>query len=234
MAEKQLEPLEVKIFRDGQNPADGARKGNYNMLVLPEGEKKRPVGETIQYQCQKCGDCCRRGFSIELNIDEMNFFMKKHPEMKMIYAYREGDYVHPFFNTGPGCNLMDNNECGVYKDRPFECRYFPFHLEEVNGSTPGSYKFGKKYYRLYVYENCNGLGKGELWSTRKKNSFVNKMLREYAEHHGMLKVTYKKLTTDNFFKIRKQYGTGVIYGTDEEIEEFIRDYRSKFNEEDDE
>jgi Fe-S-cluster containining protein len=231
MAKEQIKPLVVKILRNDLRSNEGARKGNYGMLVLPEGENKRPVGDTIQYQCQKCGECCRKGFSIELSLDEMNFFAKKHPEMKMIYAYREGDYVHPFFNTGPGCNLLEGNECSVYKNRPFECRYFPFHLEEVNASTPGSYKFGKKHYLLFVYENCKGIGKGEPWSPRKMKSFVSKMLREYAEHYGMLKVTYKKLTTEKFLKNRKHYGTGVIYGTDEEIEEFIRDYRSKFDEE---
>jgi hypothetical protein len=47
----------------------------------------------------------------------------------------------------------------------------------------------------------------------------------------MLKITYKVLTTDSFFKSRKQLGEGVIYGTEEEIDEFLKDYQTKLEHE---
>ena len=229
MTKNKLNPRDIDILGNINDISDGARKGEIETFKLADGVRKRLVTSGIRYQCQKCGDCCRKGFSIELSIDEMEYLTKRHPQIKKVYAYREGDFVHPFFNTGPGCNLLKDNLCSDYRNRPFECKYFPFHLEEVNASTPGAFRFGKKYYQLYVYENCNGLDKGEVWSDRKLENFVQRMLREFAEHKGMLNITYRKLTNDDFFKKHKRYGSGVIYGTDEELKDFLKDYRSKFN-----
>jgi Fe-S-cluster containining protein len=228
MAKRRNTPPEVTIFRKDMMQ-DGAHSGHYDFIKDLSAATKRLIGDTIQYKCQQCGDCCKKGFSIELSIDEMDYLSKEHPQLKTVFAYTKGDYVHPFFNTGPECTMLDKNRCSIYKTRPFECKYYPFQLVEVEKGTIGAYEFGRKYFQLYVFEDCPGIDKGEPWSPRKMNMFMKRILSEYVRHRGMLKITYKVLTTDAFFKDRKQYGTGIIYGTDIEIREFLRDFKSKRN-----
>jgi Fe-S-cluster containining protein len=182
--------------------------GNFDLMKRAQDKPKKLIGDMIQYKCQKCGDCCRKGYSIELSLDEMDFFLSEHPEVKMVYAYTNGKKVHPFFNTGTKCNLLKKNQCSIYRNRPFECRYYPFHLEEVDENMPEAYEYGKKFYQLYAYEGCHGLGKGEPWSPRKMKNFLSRILGEYHRHLTMLRITYKILTTDAFFKNHQQYGSG--------------------------
>jgi Fe-S-cluster containining protein len=228
MATKQIESPGLNIMKKKNKQDSGSKIEPIDLISRTGNVNKKLVGDTIQYKCQQCGNCCRMGYSIELSVDEMEFLTREHPQLKTVFAFAKGDYVRPFFNTGPKCSLLRNDHCGIYRDRPFECRYYPFHLVEVDADTPGAYEYGKKFYQLYVYENCSGLGKGKPWSHRKKDNFMKRILQEYVKHVGMLKITYKVLTTDIFFETRKQYGTGVIYGTDDEIREFLDDYQSKF------
>ena len=232
MARKHIKAPNVTIYKEDTNLIEEAQTSPCNLMRVDSETPKRLLGDEIRYQCQKCGNCCRHGFSIELSVDELDFLSKEHPEVKTVFAYTKGDYVHPFFNTGPKCTMLKNNLCSIYRNRPFECRYYPFHLVEVDKSTPGAYEFGKKYFQLYAYEDCAGLGKGEVWSPRKVKMFMSGILKEYVKHRSMLKITYKLLTTNAFFAKHKQYGSGVIYGTDLEIQEFLEDYQSKLEEKD--
>jgi Fe-S-cluster containining protein len=230
MAKKQIDLPEISIFKKGKKSQHGGYLGRFDMVKETDNLSKRPVEDQIQYKCIKCGECCRRGFSIELSIDEMNYLAKKHPEIKSIYAYKEGGSVTPFFNTGPKCSMLANDECSIFKHRPFECHYYPFTLEEVDAHTPGALEFGRKYYKLYVYEDCKGLGEGEVWSPRKTKSFINRILRENSERGSMLTRTYQTLTTEEFFRDHIQYGSGVIYGTEKELQDFLVDYKTKLRE----
>lgn len=232
MARKQtFNTSTVTFLKDKKKPEDDIYIGDFNLLREMSSLKKKPINKSIKYKCQKCGTCCRKGFSIELSLEEMDYLTDKHPDIKTVFAYTKGDYVHPFFNTGTKCNKLKDGLCTIYKNRPFECRYYPFHLEEVNSPGTGVYEFGKKYFKLFAFEDCKGLGKGEPWSPRKMNSFIKRILQEYVKHKNLLNITYKVLTNDEFFKERKQYGTGVLYGTKKELDEFIEDYYTKFENE---
>jgi len=230
MAKKVQNLPELNIFSEVDMSQHGGYLGRFDMIKDSDPMAKKPVGDTIHYKCIKCGECCRRGKSIELSIEELNYLAREHPEIKTLYAYEKGGSVRPFFHTGPKCSMLRNNECGIFRNQPFECRHYPFTLEEVTASTPDTIEFGKKYYKLYVYENCKGLGEGEPWSDRKKNSYINRLLREYTQHKGHLCNTYNKLTSEEFFRDHIQYDSGVIYGTEKEIEEFLKDLMEKVEE----
>jgi len=76
----------MNILGDIGNISSGARKGEITGFKLADGVSKRLVTSGIRYQCQKCGDCCRKGFTIELSIDEMEYLSNKHPQIKKVYA----------------------------------------------------------------------------------------------------------------------------------------------------
>jgi len=114
--------------------------------------------KAIGFQCQRCGDCCRRV------ARESNLVMVGPPEIRRICtatgrAWREIAEPYPeFIEDGQGtrytfgwclkrtedrCMFLEHDHCAVYDHRPWICRTYPFMLGEEG---------------LMVFE-CPGLGR---------------------------------------------------------------------------
>ena len=118
----------------------------------------------LQFTCTQCGDCCTGapGFvwvnqneitalakRLDLPVDEFEKkFVRKVGIRKSLVEYKNGDCV--FFDTKA-------RNCGVYEDRPRQCRTWPFW--DSNVRTPETWK--------QTCESCPGSGKGKLVQLEK-------------------------------------------------------------------
>lgn len=50
-----------------------------------------------------------------------------------------------------GCIFFQNNKCSIYKDRPIDCRLFPFDFKEIDG----------EYWLIYYDQICNAIPTNE-------------------------------------------------------------------------
>jgi uncharacterized protein len=87
-----------------------------------------------QINCLDCGNCCRN-HSPRFKMPDIKRISKSMnmKETEFIGTYlrmdTEGDYVT---KTSPCPFLdMDNNECGIYEDRPSDCARYPYTDEDV-------------------------------------------------------------------------------------------------------
>ncbi|HEY2841764.1 MAG TPA: YkgJ family cysteine cluster protein [Pirellulales bacterium] len=120
--------------------------------------------EGLRFECTQCGDCCTGapGFvwvnqeeiaalakRLGLPVDEFEQkFVRKVGIRKSLVEYENGDCV--FFNT-------EARNCGVYEDRPRQCRTWPFW--DSNVRTPETWK--------QTCEVCPGSGQGKLVQLEK-------------------------------------------------------------------
>ncbi len=118
----------------------------------------------LRFECTQCGDCCTGapGFvwvnheeitalarRLGLAVDEFEKkFVRKVGIRKSLVEYDNGDCV--FFNTA-------SRNCGVYEDRPRQCRTWPFW--DSNVRTPQAWK--------QTCEICPGSGQGKLVQLEK-------------------------------------------------------------------
>ena len=83
--------------------------------------------------CLKCGNCCK-GYSPRFKTPDIKRISKvlKMKEGDFIETYltidSEGDYVA---KLAPCPFLGEDNYCGIYDDRPGDCRRFPYTDEDV-------------------------------------------------------------------------------------------------------
>ena len=83
--------------------------------------------------CLTCGNCCK-SYSPRFKTPDIKRISKvlKMRESDFIETYltidNEGDYVA---NKAPCPFLGPDNYCGIYEDRPSDCRRFPYTDEDV-------------------------------------------------------------------------------------------------------
>ncbi len=68
------------------------------------------MSEKIKYDCSKCGNCCR--FVKELIANKDN--------LPLIYKKLADEFPYSFKENGE-CEMLENNECKIYDDRPDFC-----------------------------------------------------------------------------------------------------------------
>ena len=83
--------------------------------------------------CLQCANCCKR-FSPRFKTPDIKRIAKvlKMKEGDFIETYlrldEDGDYVT---KSSPCPFLGNDNRCGIYEDRPSDCRRFPYTDEDV-------------------------------------------------------------------------------------------------------
>jgi uncharacterized protein len=107
-----------------------ARAGKKEVLrAIPELHEKA----FEQIDCLKCARCCK-GYSPRFKGPDIKRIskilgMKETAFIEKYLVYdEEGDYVAV---TSPCPFLEENNQCGIYEDRPSDCKRFPYTDEDV-------------------------------------------------------------------------------------------------------
>lgn len=135
-----------------------------NQIVAHSIELTEREGKTISCKAG-CGACCKQPIPVTLlEVEHLNQVVKRMPEqrqqrvretfthhlkavkdagllekLKSIKAL-EPDQKHQlakdYFKLGLDCPFLENQSCGIYKDRPLECREFlvtsdPRHCAEL-------------------------------------------------------------------------------------------------------
>lgn len=122
----------------------------------------------LRFGCTQCGNCCSGGPGVVLlNDDEMDALAKR---LDLSREQLERDYTHPT-SRGPSlnekvsphgldCVFLDREAvpgravCGVYEDRPSQCRSWPFWRELTRSRRDW----------VKASADCPGLDQGRLYS----------------------------------------------------------------------
>jgi Fe-S-cluster containining protein len=117
---------------------------NSNQQQLKKWNKQKPKDldqrfsaahqkEFAQRDCLKCANCCKTTSPIfrQPDIRRMAKALRMK-ESQLVERYlkldEDDDYV---LKTSPCFNLLDDNTCAVYDDRPLACREYP-HTDRKN------------------------------------------------------------------------------------------------------
>jgi len=117
------------------------------------------IGEGIRFECQACGSCCgggegyvfitaREGERIAafLGMEKDDFYRtmtREAPGRTSLVDGRKGD-----------CCFLEERRCLIYPVRPYQCRSFPFWLNNLRS---------EKNWKS-VGHDCPGCGRGRLHS----------------------------------------------------------------------
>ncbi len=127
-------------------------------------EKEPWFRDGLRFECSQCGNCCTgapgfvwvnkeeiAGLSLRLGLSVEEFerrYVRQVGVRKSLVEYENDDCV--FFDN-------QSRRCGVYEDRPRQCRTWPFW--ESNVRTPESWQ--------QTCEVCPGSGQGKLVPVEK-------------------------------------------------------------------
>jgi hypothetical protein len=112
----------------------------------------------LRFACQRCGACCTgdpgtvyvaprelRPLASLLGIPETECIQR------CLYPFREGYSVR---ERADGRCFFYEDGCAVYTARPWQCRSFPFWLQNLESRQAW----------LRVSAECPGIGRGQLYS----------------------------------------------------------------------
>ena len=118
----------------------------------------------LRFQCTQCGDCCTGAAGyVWVNKDEIEAMARRLAlsveEFEKTYVRKVGIRKSLIEYDNGDCVFFDNEtrHCGVYEDRPRQCRTWPFW--DANVRTPQAWK--------ETCSVCPGSGKGTLVPVEK-------------------------------------------------------------------
>ena len=82
--------------------------------------------------CNKCSikqDCCRNLSGLRLSEIEYGQHFAKHSANFVVI--QDGRLVMVSAKDGYSCPYWTGDQCGIYADRPMECRLFPYSLGKI-------------------------------------------------------------------------------------------------------
>ena len=137
--------------------------------------KKFDYKNGIRFECQGSGNCCvsrgSYGF-VYLSHNDLKRFAKYFKvsinKFKKKYCQITDGFIHLIENNELEwkCLFLKNKKCTVYKNRPSQCRTWPFWNENMN----------PKIWNEDISINCPGIGKGEVIKPKKIASFLKEDL----------------------------------------------------------
>lgn len=119
----------------------------------------------VRFQCQGSGKCCTShgeyGF-VYLTLDDRRRIAKglklSTAAFTKKYCAKTGGVWHLVERKeNPDCLFLKGKSCGIYENRPMQCRTWPFWPELMNA----------KSWAKDVVTFCPGVGKGPVWSGEK-------------------------------------------------------------------
>ena len=137
--------------------------------------KKFDYKNGIRFECQGSGNCCvsrgSYGF-VYLSPNDLKRFAKYFKvsinKFKEKYCQITDGFIHLIENNEleGKCFFLKNKKCTVYKNRPSQCRTWPFWNENMNA----------KVWNEDISINCPGIGKGNIIKPKKIASFLKEDL----------------------------------------------------------
>lgn len=137
-------PIAIGMGGNWQQKA-AAQKNNYRHLLKHANKnemlKKLPALHEEAFSkvdCLSCAACCKN-YSPRFKTPDIKRISKllKMRESEFIHTYlkidEDGDYV---VKSTPCPFLGADNFCGIYEDRPSDCRRFPYTDEDVIFKRP--------------------------------------------------------------------------------------------------
>ena len=122
--------------------------------------KKINTDNGIRFECQGSGNCCisRNSYGfVYLSKKDLKKLSNYFEISKTNFIKKYCDETHDFLhlkelkkNKGK-CLFLKNKKCTVYKNRPIQCRTWPFWNENMN----------VKLWNEEISINCPGIGKGK-------------------------------------------------------------------------
>ena len=119
----------------------------------------------IKFSCQSSGNCCvsrgKHGY-VYLSKKDLkklsSHFKLEIKDFKMEYCSKTDGFIHlKEISKNEECIFLKNTKCKVYKNRPTQCRTWPFWPENMNS----------KIWNKDVVNFCPGIGKGKLINMEK-------------------------------------------------------------------
>ena len=134
--------------------------------------EKINIKKGIRFECQGSSNCCvsrgSYGFVYLSNRDILKLtkhFNKKKIDFIKKYCSKTEKLIHlkELKKNKGNCIFLKNNKCTVYKNRPTQCRTWPFWNENMN----------TKKWNKDISKNCPGIGKGKLFSYKKIKNILD-------------------------------------------------------------
>ena len=132
--------------------------------------KKNFWKQGIRFECQLSGRCCKsRGYEtfVYLSLkDRKQLARRLKLSLKNFnrqYCQKTEGHFH-LKDRSNECPFLKGHLCGVYEDRPTQCRTWPFWKENLT----------HKNWKKNVVGFCPGIGKGEKYTAKE----IRKMAQE--------------------------------------------------------
>jgi Fe-S-cluster containining protein len=133
-----------------------------------------PLKEDTKWTCIRCGECCRRAWSVDLTWHEYRRILtdtrfKDHPVFQREVDPDSG-LDHPFFFIKDKCPYLEVNGmiCTRYPEWFYTCATYPFLLDPEG--------------QIFYHTECRGIGQG---IKVERDELVRKILKE-RERAGMM------------------------------------------------
>ena len=115
---------QIAIEKQKENILFGNFLKTQNSKTVDEIVHQLDLEITPKIDCLACGNCCRN-----LRPIATEEAMRPFVEQKNMEAYK--------YLKGFACKNLDCNSCTIYKDRPEECRQYPYlHRNQFVDRTP--------------------------------------------------------------------------------------------------
>lgn len=119
------------------------------------------ISKGIKFECTHCGACCRRPGKIGLRADEVveveDLALALGIDVRIEASPNYSDVFH--LQAPQGCPLYDgiNGRCLMGKDRPLQCRAYPFWPTILRDSE----------FFAQEKELCEGIGQGKTYRPKE-------------------------------------------------------------------
>ncbi|MCA9712053.1 MAG: YkgJ family cysteine cluster protein [Myxococcales bacterium] len=140
------------------------------------------IGDGLRFQCQPgCGRCCTRSVregSVFLEPEDLERLARalqlSPSEFARDFTVDERGELALAMDDDGDCRFLASGRCLVYRDRPLQCRAYPFLPKE--GFTP----LESPHTWRYEQQFCPGIGQGRLY--RKEE--IAAILRDRVDVDG--------------------------------------------------
>jgi len=141
----------------------------------PRSATDRPYffDQGLRFECTGCGKCCTGASgTIFINDREAAAIAKR---LGLTVKTFLADYTYPYKGghsirekENGDCVFLRGKLCGIYEDRPTQCRTFPFWPEVLRS---------EKQWRAAA-KDCEGIGQGKLHTRVEIMAILDKVMNE--------------------------------------------------------
>lgn len=138
-------------------------------------------------ECNNCSDCCATPWIFK---EELNCLPDK--ELKALYDVEETFFI----KSNPKCTFEKECRCGIYFQRPLDCRLYPLDLLELEGELWWCVFTSCKKYKSI-------LKKIRTIIPELEQIFTREMLYQYSSQSKITNLIYEPQRKKQYKKIQK-------------------------------